>query len=145
MNEPRTREILRDALGEIAREGGDFGEMPEMAAALAELIRPYARPDFQCLMYPLPPTPPAVFDGVDGIARAWEDFASGFRSVKARLDRAEEGEDAMLLLVDTTYVTDHGGVEMTQPAALVVLLDSDRVASVQFHLDQEAAFRAGGL
>ena len=145
MAESRPKEILRDALAEIVSESDDFGEMPEMAAALAELIRPYASPDFQCFMHPLPPTPPAVFDGVDGITRAWNDFAAGFRSVRARLDRAMEGADALILLVDTTYVTAHGGVEMTQPAALVILIDSEQVTSVQFHLDQDSALRAGGI
>ncbi len=145
MTEPSTKEVLREVLAGVASDGSDFGEMPRMAAALAEIVRPYAAPGLQCLMYPMPPTPPAVFDGVDGITRAWDDFAASFRSVRARLDRALEGESAMLLMVDTTYVTEHGGVEMTQPAALVIVLDGDLVTSVQFHLDQQAALRAGGL
>ncbi len=139
------KEALRSALAEVVSGSGDFGEMPDMAADLAEIIRPFAAADFECLMTPLPPTPPAVFKGVDGIVRAWQDFASSFRSVTAQLNRALESDTAMLLLVDITYVTEHGAVQIAQPAALVVMVDGQLVTEVQFHLDQDAALKAGGL
>jgi hypothetical protein len=49
------------------------------------------------------------------------------------------------MLVRQNVVTVHGGVELTQPSALVVLIEGEHVANVQFHLDQDAALRAGGL
>ena len=91
------------------------------------------------------PTPAVAFPGVDGIVRAWEDFGDGFKSVRGELERMVESENALILLVRQTVVTEHGGVEMTQPGALVVAIEGEHVSNVQFHLDQEEALRAGGV
>ena len=145
MSEPDVRSALRDGLPGLADERGDLGETVEMAEALAELVGPYASPGFECLMAPLPPTPPVPYPRVDGIARGWRDFSEPFRSVNAQLERIIEGENAFVMFVRQTVVTVHGGVELTQPGALVVTIEGERIPNVQFHLDQDAALRAGGL
>ena len=144
MSQPDVRTALLQDLAGLATDEGDLGETMEMARGLADRIRPYAAPGFVCLMAPLPPTPPVSFPGVDGIVRAWRDFGDEFRSVHAQLERVVEAENALILLVVQTVVTEHGGVEMTHPGALVVILDGEHVSNVQFHLDREEALRAGG-
>ena len=126
-------------------EEHDLGEMLGMARGLAELIRPYAAPDFECVMAPLPPTPSVSFPGVDGIERAWREFGEGFARVTAELESITESDSAVVMLVSQSIVTAHGGVEMSQPGTLVIVVDGERVKNVQFHLDREAALRAGGL
>ena len=145
MTEPDARSAIREGLPGLADADGELGEMVRMATALAELVAPYASPDFECLMAPLPPTPPVSYPRVDGIPRAWRDFSEPFASVEARLERVVEGENAFVMFVRQTVVTKHGGVEMTQPGALVVIIEEGRIPNVQFHLDQDAALRAGGL
>ena len=145
MSEAHVRSAIREGLAGLADLEGDLGETVEMADALTELVRTYASPDFECLMAPLPPTPPVAYPGIDGIGRAWRDFGETFRSVSATLERIAEGENAFVLLVSQTAITEHGGVELTQPGALVIQLEGELVRNVQFHLDQEAALRAGGL
>jgi hypothetical protein len=145
MSSPDVRTALRNALQAFVGEEHDLGEMLEMARGLAELIRPYAAPDFECVMAPLPPTPPVSFPGVDGIVRAWREFGEGFASITAELESITESDSAVVMLVSQTIVTAHGGVEMSQPGTLVIAVDGDRVENVQFHLDREAALRAGGL
>lgn len=145
MSDPDVRSALREGLPALADDRGDLGETVEMAEALAELVRPYATDGFECLMAPLPPTPPVVYPRVDGIARGWRDFSEPFRSVHAQLERVVEGENAFVMLVRQNVVTVHGGVELTQPGALVVIIEGGRIPNVQFHLDPEAALRAGGL
>jgi hypothetical protein len=145
MSQPDLKEAMRDALAGLFDEDRSLGEMVDMAPKLAEFIRPYAAPDFECRMAGLPPTPPVSYPGVDGIVRAWQDFGHTFRSVRAELDRIVETDQALVLLVSQTAVTAHGGVEMSQPGALVVAIEGDHVSNVQFHLDQTEALRAGGV
>ena len=145
MSEAHVRSAIREGLAGLADLEGDLGETVEMADALTELVRPYASPDFECLMAPLPPTPPVPYPGIKGVVRAWRDFGESFKSISATLERVAESRNAFVLLVSQTVVTDHGGVELTQPGALVIQLEGELVRNVQFHLDQEEALRAGGL
>ena len=139
------RSSLREGLEGLATDDGDLGETLEMAAELTELLRPYAAPGFECVMAALPPAPPVVYPGLDGIKRAWTDLSESFRSIRAEIERTAEGESSVVMLVSQAMVTRHGGVEMSQPGALVLVLDGEHVANVQFHLDHRAALRAGGL
>jgi len=145
MTQPDLKEAIRDALAGVFAGDGALGEMVDMTPQLAELIRPHAAPDFECLMAPLPPTPPVSYPGVDGIVRAWRDFGHTFRSLRVKLDRIVETDRAVIMLVSQTAVTEHGGVELSQPAALVVTIEGELVSNVQFHLDQAEALRAGGV
>ena len=145
MGETALKTQLRAALTSLGDAGGDLGETDEMARELAELIRPYAAPGFECLMAPLPPTPPTAYRGVDGIVKAWTDFAASFQSIRAELEEVVESDEALVLLVRQHVVMHRGGVEMSQPGALVIRFAGDQVENVQFHIDQEAAKRAGGL
>ena len=136
--------VVREGLASLAGFDQDL-EMIEMARMLADLVRPYAAPGFECILAPMPPTQPVSYPGVDGIERGWKDFSEGFRSVSAEFERIEESDIAVVLFVRQTVVTAHGGVEMSQPGILVVKIDGDRVENVQFHLDRDSALRAGGL
>ncbi len=117
----------------------------ELAGKLAEIVRPYAAPDFECLMAPLPPTPPVAYPGIEGIEQAWADFAESFRSMRADLEDVVVADGSLLMIVRQHAVTAHGGVEMSQPGALLVTVDAEHVTNVQFHIDPDAARRAGGI
>jgi hypothetical protein len=62
-----------------------------------------------------------------------------------KLDRIVETDRGLVMLVSQTAVTAHGGVELSQPAALVVTIEGELVSNLQFHLDQAEALRAGGV
>jgi len=49
------------------------------------------------------------------------------------------------LFVNQIAVTKHGSVEISQPSAMLWLFRDELVARLEFHLDREAALRAGGL
>jgi hypothetical protein len=145
MSDQGVRSALREGLAGLADDNRDLGEMIEMARKLTSVVCPFATPDFECLMAPLPPTPPVTYPGVDGIERGWEEFGDAFGSVRAELESIEETDSAVLVLVRQSIVTAHGGVEMSQPGTLVVIVDGEHVKNVQFHLDRESALRAGGF
>ena len=78
------------------------------------------------------------------VAEAWRDWGATFESVRADADELRETEDAVVFFVNQIAVTKHGGVEMTQPSAMVWLFEDGPVDRLEFHLDREAALRAGG-
>ena len=87
------------------------------APSLAE----FAAPDFACAMRGLPPTPPVVWPGVEGI----EQRLGGLRRrVRGRPRRSwlelRESDAHVVVIVDQKARTRHGGVELSQPSAMVV-------------------------
>ena len=140
------REALLAALGSSLGEDRNMGEMQTILPRLVEYAQAFAAPDFVCAMVPLPPGPVAEYEGPEGIERAWHDWGATFESVRADADELVEGDRAVALLVTQVVVTRHGGVEMTQPSAMLWLFsDDDRVRRLEFHLDRHAALEAGGL
>jgi hypothetical protein len=65
--------------------------------------------------------------------------------VRADAEEIREAGSAVVLFVNQIAVTRHGGVEMTQPSAMLWLFENGLVARLEFHLDRKAALRAGGL
>ena len=142
-SEAKTR--LREMLSALAGEGGDLGYMDDALPVLTAVLAEVAAPDFECVMVPVAPTAPLRFPGVEGIVEAWRDYGGAIERVRARLEEVRESDDHIVLLVDQIATTAHQAVEISQPSAMVVGFEGDRVRTLEFHLDRSAALRAAGL
>lgn len=145
MDAPDAKEALLAALSGLLKSGGDMGEMETALPVLLEYLRAFARSDLVCAMVPIPPGPVADYEGVDGVAEAWRDWGTAFTSVRAEAEEVIEGSEAVALFVNQIAVTKHGSVEISQPSAMLWLFRDELVARLEFHLDRDAALRAGGL
>jgi ketosteroid isomerase-like protein len=145
MAEPDLQTRFREVMQEMAGDDGDLGYMHESLPALTAFAREFAAPDFTCVMAGLPPAPPTTFEGVEGIETAWQDYGSAFEGVRARLVEIRESDDHTVVIVDQQAKTRHGGVEISQPSAMVFAFDGERVRRVEFHLDRAEALRVAGL
>jgi ketosteroid isomerase-like protein len=143
--EPDLKTQFRAIMEERAGDDGDLGYMDETLPALTAFAREYAAPDFECAMAGLPPTPPVVWQGVEGIEKAWADYGGTFAGVRARMTELRESETHVAVLVEQMATTRHGGVEMSQPSAMIYEFDGDRIKRIEFHLDQAEALRVAGL
>ncbi|MEJ7876715.1 MAG: nuclear transport factor 2 family protein [Solirubrobacterales bacterium] len=139
------KDALLGALSSLLDGDRDMGEMETTLPVLAEYLRLFAASSFVCAMVPTPPTPAIEYEGVDGVVSAWRDWGAAFASVRAEAEDLFRSEDATVLFVNQIAVTRHGGVEMTQPSAMLWVFEDGLVARLEFHLDREAALRAGGL
>jgi len=139
------KEALLQALSSLLDGDRDMGEMERTLPLLANYLRLFAASSFVCAMVPLPPTPAVEYEGVDGVANAWHDWGAAFASVRAEAEDLFRSEDAVVLFVNQIAVTRHGGVEMTQPSAMLWLFEDGLVARLEFHLDRTMALRAGRL
>ena len=138
-------EALHQALSRLLDGDRDMGEMERTLPPLTNYLRLFAASSFVCAMVPLPPTPAVEYEGVDGVADAWRDWGAAFASVRAEAEDLYQSGDATILFVNQIAVTRHGGVEMTQPSAMLWLFEDGLVTRLEFHLDREAALRAGGI
>jgi ketosteroid isomerase-like protein len=145
MAEPGTKAMFRDVIAQLAGSEGDLGPMEQALPALSAFVSEYATADFECVMRGMPPTPPVVHPGVEGLAKGWEDYGATFETVRPVLQEIHESDDHVVVLVNQIATTRHGGVEVTQPSAMVFAFDGDRVARVEFHLDQREALRVAGV
>ena len=144
MAEPDPKELFRAFLTDLA--SGDSGiSMDETLPGLVAFVEQFATPDFVCLMAGLPPTPPIVHPGIEGLAEGWGDYRDAFAGLRVRLIEIRESAEHIVAVVDQLATTRHGGVEISQPSAMVVAFEGHRVARVEFHLDRAAALRAAGL
>ncbi len=145
MAEPDLKALFRGLIEELAGEERDLGYMHESLPALTAFAREYAAPDFSCAMAGLPPTPPVEWPGVEGIARAWEDYGGAFEGVRAKLLEIRESDTHVVVVVDQRAKTRHGGVELSQPSAMVYEFGDGQVKRIEFHLDRAEALRVAGL
>ena len=122
-----------------------MGEMPDVMPALSGYLRAFGHPDLKVAMVPIPPGPIVEYDGVDGLVQAWEDWGGTFESVRADAEELRQAERSVALFVDQIAVTKHGGVEISQPSAMLWLFDGPLVSRLEFHLDRAAALKAGGF
>ncbi len=139
------KQAARAVLQGLMGPAGDLGEMAEALPQLSAYVTEYAAPEFQCAMVPVPPTPPVVYDGVGGLQRAWDDWGETFTSLRAVLDDVRESESHIVLLVEQIGITRHGGVQVTQPSAMVWEFRGGQVVRAEFHLDRAEALRVAGL
>jgi hypothetical protein len=86
-----------------------------------------------------------VYPGVDGVVAAWNDYGGAFERVGAKLTGIVESDTHGVLMVDQTGTTRHGGVEISQPSAMVFEFEGDGLRRVEFHLDQAEALRVAGV
>ena len=145
MAEPDLKKTVRNVMEELAGEDGDLGYMHDALPALTAFAREFAAPDFECAMRGRPPTPPFIWPGVEGIEKAWEDYGAAFEGVRAKLVEIRESDTHSVVIVDQQAKTRHGGVEISQPSAMVFEFADDQVRRVEFHLDQAEALRVAGL
>ena len=119
--------------------------MHDVLPPLTEFLHQFATPGFVCVMRGLPPTPPVTYAGVEGVAAAWSDYGGVFERVRVRRLAVHESSDHLVMTVDQVATTTHGGVEIAQPSAMLFAFTGDRVARVEFHLDQAEALRVAGI
>ena len=145
MVDPDAKTLLREALEGLGRAEGDLGRMEDSLPILTEFVSAFAAPNFVCVMAGMPPTPPIVHPGVEGLTSGWADFSEAFETLRAELEEIRESDHYLVVLVKQVGITRHGGVEISQPSAMLFAFEDGRVARVEFHLDQEAALRTAGL
>jgi ketosteroid isomerase-like protein len=146
MAQPDTRAMARDLVKGFADESGDMGTMDEALPPLAALLEQVAAPDFEVVMRGRPPTPPLTFPGVEGLAKGWNDYGEAFDEVRAVLEDIRESDTHLVLLVDQRVTTHTGGVQMSQPSAMLFEFnDGGQIARAEFHLDRVEALRVAGL
>ena len=146
MVEPDAKFLLREAIEAIAGAENDMGEMEDMLPALTLYLDEFAAADFECAMRGMPPTPPAIYPGVEGVAKGWADFGEAFAGIRAELEEIREAERGLVVLVNQIATTRTGGLEISQPSAMAFLFDdAGRVGRLEFHLDQAEALRVAGV
>ena len=145
MGDPDPKSLVRKLLEQATGADGELGSMQESLPMLSAALEPLASPDFVCVMQPLPPTPAQTYEGVEGVAQAWSDYGGAFEDVSGRLEEVLESDDHMVFLVDQVARTRHGGVEISQPSAMLIEFDGGEVARMEFHLDRALALQRAGL
>ena len=145
MGEPDLKALFRQVIEEIAGEDGDLGFMKDSLPTLTAFAREFAAPGFACVMRGLPPTPPVTHPGVEGIEEGWLDYGSAFEGVRARLLEILESDTHTVVIVDQQAKTRHGGVEVSQPSAMVFEFGDGQIKQIEFHLDRAEALRVAGL
>jgi len=145
VSEPGAKEALTDALEALVEGDGDMGELADSIAFLTAYLNAFAAPGFVCGMVPIPPNPAAEYEGVGGVAEAWRDWGATFETVRGEAIEIIDGPDAVVLFVNQIAVTKHGGVEISQPSAILVKFRDGLASRLEFHLDRDAAPRAGGI
>jgi ketosteroid isomerase-like protein len=144
MADPDAKFFLEEAMAEVA--GGSAGvDMEAAVPMLAQFLSAFAAPGFVCVMHALPPTPPTTYPGVEGLEKGWADYAETFETVRADFKEIVDSEGGLVILVDQIATTRHGGVEMSQPSAMVFRFEAGRVTRLEFHLDHAEALRSAGV
>jgi ketosteroid isomerase-like protein len=143
--DPDLKARFREVMLELAGDDGDLGYMDDALPALMAFVTEYATPEFECAMCGLPPTPPVVWSGVQGLGKAWEDYGGSFERVRVKLVEIRESATHTAVIVDQHATTRHGGVTLSQPSAMVFAFKDEQVERVEFHLDRAAALRSAGV
>jgi ketosteroid isomerase-like protein len=136
--------LLKEAL-ETMLAAGDLGGLDEWLAPLREFLVAFASPGFVCVMQPLPPTPPAIHPGLEGFDEAWRDYGETFEELRIEVEEIRESADHIVSFANQVATTRHGGVEISQPSALVFTFADGLITGIEFHIDRDAALRAAGL
>jgi len=144
MEGQRAKQAGLEVLRSLADAGGDMGEMSDAVPLLTAYAERFGVPAFTCTMHAIPPTPPVEYPGVEGIERAIRDWNEAYTTLRVTLDEVVELEQAMVLLIEQVGLTRHGGVEVSQPSAMVWKLRDGRLTRLELHLDRDEALRSAG-
>lgn len=137
------RGLLRYALDQF--RAGAVPEGADSLSAVREYLAACAVPDFVCIMQPIPPTPPQVHRGLEGFDAAWSDYGGAFETMRIEFEEVLESEEHIVSFGNQIATTRHGGVEISQPSALLFAFEDGLVSRIEFHIDRDAALRAAGL
>jgi hypothetical protein len=113
--------------------------------AFVEAIAPHATEDFTTTM-----AGGALTDqhrGLEGLRKGWADFTQAFDEIEIIPEELRESPAGDAVVEFVRLVGKPRGVAggIDQQGAAVWLLRGDRLRGVEFHLDREAALRAGGI
>lgn len=134
---------------EAVRAGGE-GLGPEDAAAgrraeIEDVLREVAHPDVECLMFGPNRSFPLEAHGIEGFIEAWGDWLSPFDRWRMELEDVIESGDRVVTLV-RQYAHPRGSrAEVANAGGAVWFMRDGRLSRVEFHLDRQAALRAGGV
>jgi ketosteroid isomerase-like protein len=144
MGDPTAKQMLVEALEAWAAEAKPL-PLADWIGPLREFLAAVAIPDFECIMQPAPPTPAATSTGLDGFENSWNDFAAAFTDFHLRVEDVREVGDFVVANATQIARTNYGGVEITQPSAVLVAFEDSKVTRIEFHIDRDEALRRAGL
>ena len=133
---------------ELISSGGPFSpgsalEGEEMIAAVTDLLRHNAHPDYVTMMVSEAVT--LDYAGPEGFREAWEDWISPYESFRVELDEVIRLEDKLVFAVRQIVTTRHSSVEVETPSAAVWWLDDGQIRRAAFYLDRRAGLKAAGI
>ena len=144
MEDLGAREMLAQAL-EAMSAPAEPVPLEDLLGPLREFLVAFAAPDFECVMAPAPPTPPAVSTGLDGFDSSWSDFAEAFTDFRLQVEESRQAGDFVVANAVQIARTRYGDVEISQPSSLLIQFEGDRVVRIEFHIDRDEALRRAGL
>lgn len=111
----------------------------------AERMREIAAPDLVTAMIAEEGGLQAEFHGADGYRDAWADWLEAFDTYRVEVDAVHPTPDGLIALT-RQWVTPKGtAARIEGRAAAVIWFPGERLERIEFHLDEETAFRAAGL
>jgi ketosteroid isomerase-like protein len=128
-----------EAVGEEVTDSFSGERMVE----LSELLSGHVSDDFECVM--VGPGGPESYPGLDGFARAWQDWVSPYTSFSVEIEEMIELPEAVLMPVRQRGVTRHDGVPIENSGASVWWFRGDQLERAEFYLDRDAAYAAAGV
>lgn len=117
----------------------------EMLARMGELLELVAEPGFETTMLGAPTVGGPVRNmghGIDGMLDVVGDWFETFEELRAEEITIVQVGDSVVL--DVMQIATMQGVEIPTPSAMVLKFRGEKVAAVEFHLDQDQA-RASAL
>lgn len=134
----------------LARLNEDLVELladDAFVGSVAEHAAPFIEPDAAVVLHAAEGvTLGGSYRGLDGLIAAWREWLSPFASYRFTVESIFRDGDRVVVLVQQTGRTVHGGVDVpSSPSAAVFTMREGRVARMAFYLDRAEAARAEGF
>jgi ketosteroid isomerase-like protein len=114
-------------------------------AEIEGALRQVAHPDVECVMFGPDPRFPIEARGVQAFIEAWRDWLSPFDRWRVELENVIELDDRVVTLVHQFAQPPGSEAEVENAGGAVWFMREGRLSRVEFHLDRQAALRAGGV
>jgi ketosteroid isomerase-like protein len=114
-------------------------------AALSAVLAPALAPDFTCVAHGVPDRDGDVWEGIEGLRRAWLEWLSPWEGYRTEVEDAIDLGDSVIVLVRDFARRAGDAHEVAQTSAAVWTVRDQRVTRVEFFSDRDAALKAVGL